>query len=524
MRTLPFSLPLLFISLLGVSAQGKIKLPAVVSDHMVLQQEANVNLWGWAEAGEKVMAKFGDKSAETVTGPDKKWRVKLAGLKGGTAGDLTISGTDTVTVKDVLVGEVWVASGQSNMEWIVKNSMNPQEEIAAAYFPQIRMFTVTKANSLTPKEDCVGSWQVCSPSTVGNFSAVGYFFARELHKKLNQPVGVIHTSWGGTPAEFWTPAAVLEREPAFKKYSERWAKVQADYPKAKEAYDVAMVKWKEDAEKAKAEGKPAPRAPGAPRGSDAFGAPGCLWNAMIEPILGYTIQGAIWYQGESNANGEAEAKLYRQLFPTMILSWRKAWAQGGLEGSDNPDFPFHFVQLANYRTRYEEPVDSDWAVLRESQLLSLELPRTGMAVIIDIGEANDIHPKNKQEVGRRLALSTIAQVYYIDTEFSGPIYSGSQPEEGKIRLSFRNADGLKAADGGKIKGFAVAGEDKKFVWADVAIEGDHVLISSPKVAAPVSVRYGWADNPDCNLVNSAGLPASPFRTDDWPQQLPVAAK
>jgi sialate O-acetylesterase len=519
MKIVSRSLPLVLLSLLGPSALAKVRLPAVISDHMVLQQEANVNLWGWAEPGEKITAKFGDKSVQTVAGPDKKWKVRLGTLKAGTTGDLTVTGEDTVTVKDVLVGEVWVASGQSNMEWIVKNSKDADQEIAQSKNPQIRMFTVTKANSLTPKEDCEGTWQVSAPETVGSFSAVGYFFARELQKKLNVPVGVIHTSWGGTPAEFWTPTAVLEREPAFKKYIERWEKQQADFPKAKEAYDAAMVKWKEAAEKAKAEGKPAPRAPGAPRGSDAFGAPGCLWNAMVEPLLGYTIQGAIWYQGESNANGD-DAKLYRALFPTMILSWRQAWAQGGLAGADNPEFPFLFVQLANYMQRYDEPVGSDWAVLRESQLMTLELPRTGMAVTIDIGEANDIHPKNKQEVGRRLALAALAQVYYIDMEFSGPIYSGSQPEDGKIRLSFRNADGLKAADGGKIKGFAVAGEDKKFVWADVAIEGDHVLISSPQVANPVAVRYGWANNPDCNLVNSAGLPASPFRTDDWPQQLP----
>ncbi len=515
-------LPLVSLSLLGVSAEAKIKLPAVISDHMVLQQEANVNLWGWAEPGEKITAKFADKSVQTVAGPDKKWRVRLGNLKAGTKGDLTISGEDTVTVKDVLVGEVWVASGQSNMEWIVKNSANADQEIAAAKYPEIRMFTVTKDKSLTPKEDCAGTWQVSSPETAGAFSAVGYYFARELHKKLNVPVGVIHTSWGGTPAEFWTPTPIIEREPALKKYAERWKKVMADYPKAKEAYDANMAKWQEAAEKAKAEGKPAPRQPSAPRGSDAFGAPGCLWNAMVEPLLGYTIQGAIWYQGESNANGE-DAKLYRLLFPTMILSWRQAWSQGGLAGSDNPDFPFLFVQLANYMQRYDQPVDSDWAVLRESQLLTLELPRTGMAVTIDIGEANDIHPKNKQEVGRRLALSALAQVYYIDMEFSGPIYSGSQPEDEKIRLSFRNADGLKAADGGKIKGFAIAGEDKKFVWANVSIEGDHVLVSSPDVPKPVAVRYGWANNPDCNLVNSAGLPASPFRTDDWPQQLPPPA-
>jgi sialate O-acetylesterase len=513
MKTAALLLPaLLFLAPL---AHAKIKLPALVSDHMVLQQEAKAQVWGWAEPGEKITAKFAGQTQTTTTGPDKKWRVRFNDLKAGTAGDLTITGEDEIIVKDVLVGEVWVASGQSNMEWIVKNSARPDEEIAAAKWPQIRMFTVVKAAKATPQEDCVGQWQVCTPETVATFSAVGYYFARELHQRLKQPVGIIHTSWGGTPAEFWTPAPVLERNPAFKHYFERWEKQKADYPAAKAKYEEALAKWKEAADKAKAEGQPAPGGmPRPPRGGDDFGAPACLWNGMIEPVLPYTIQGAIWYQGESNAGG-TEAKLYRVLFPTMILSWRQAWAQDGLKGADNPDFPFLFVQLANYMARHAEPKDSSWAVLRESQLMTLELPRTGMAVAIDIGEEKDIHPKNKQEVGRRLALSALAQVYYQEIEYSGPIYTGSQIEDGKIRLSFRNADGMKAADGGPIKGFAIAGADKKFVWADVQIEGDHVLISSPSVKAPVAVRYAWADNPECNLVNQAGLPASPFRTDDW---------
>jgi sialate O-acetylesterase len=513
MRFAPLLLPVVVLS--ASFAQAKIKLPALVSDHMVLQQEAKVNVWGWAEPGEKVSVKFSDKTANTTTGADKKWSIQLEGLKAGTSGDLTIGGEDTVVVKDVLVGEVWVGSGQSNMEWIVQNAGNPEQEKAAANFPEIRMFTVTKAPSDTVKDDCVGKWQVCSPDTVGLFSAVGYYFSRELHQKLKVPVGLIHTSWGGTPAEYWTPPAVLERYAAFKVYFERWEKLKADYPKAKAAFDEAYAKWKVAADQAKAENKPVPTAPRAPRGGDAFGGPGCLWNGMIEPVLPYTIQGAIWYQGESNANNETDATLYRALFPTMILSWRNAWSQAGLKGSDNPEFPFLFVQLANFRQRYPDPVDSNWARVREAQLMTLELPHTGMAVAIDIGEEENIHPKNKQEVGRRLALSAFAQVYYIDTEYSGPIYSGYQEEDNRIRLSFRNANGLKASDGGKIKGFEVAGEDKKFVWADVIIDGDHVLISSPTVAKPVAVRYAWADNPECNLVNEAGLPASPFRTDNW---------
>ncbi|MEQ1862279.1 MAG: sialate O-acetylesterase [Chthoniobacteraceae bacterium] len=501
-------------------AHAKIKLPALVSDHMVLQSGARVNIWGWAAPGEKVTVAFSGKTASAQAGADGKWSARLAGLAAGASGDLTISGEDEKVIKDVLVGEVWVASGQSNMEMIVANSKDFEKEKAAADFPQVRMFILTKAASLTPKDDCEGAWFVATPENVGKFSAVGYFFARELHQQGKMPVGVIHTSWGGTPAEYWTPPAVIERELPFKGYGERWEADKKGYPAAKAAYDEARAKWVTASEQAKADGKPMPPPPRPPRGDGAIGAPGCLFNGMIEPVLPYTIQGAIWYQGESNANSEEDAKLYRALFPTMILSWRHAWSQAGRDGADNPEFPFLFVQLANYRARRTEPVDSLWAVLRESQFATLEIPRTGMAVAIDIGEALDIHPKNKQEVGRRLALSALAQVYYHDIEYSGPLFSGAQEEDGKMRLSFRNADGLKAVGGGRIKGFALAGEDRKFVWADVEIDADHVLVSSRQVPKPVAVRYGWDDNPEANLINGAGLPASPFRTDDWPQKPP----
>lgn len=521
--------PRIFLSVIVAGAlapwaEAKIKLPALIADHMVLQRGERANVWGWASPGEKVAVKFADKTAEATAGADGKWSARLVGLETGASGDLTISGEDEKIVKDVIVGEVWVASGQSNMEMVVASSKDFEQEKAAANFPQVRQFILKKAASVAAKDDCVGEWLVTTPENVGRFSAVGYFFARELHRTLKIPVGVIHTSWGGTPAEFWTPAAVLEREPAFKRYFDRWEQEKKNYPQAKAAYDEARAKWQAEADKAKAAGQPLPVAPRAPRGGDDFGAPGCLWNAMIEPVLPYTIQGTIWYQGEGNAGDEENAKLYRLLFPTMILSWRQAWSGAGLDKSDNREFPFLFVQLANYRTRYDEPVDSLWGVLRESQSLTLELPRTGMAVAIDIGDALDIHPKNKQEVGRRLALSALAQVYFQDIEYSGPLFSNAQEEDGKIRLSFRNSDGLKSSDGGKLKGFAVAGEDRKFVWADVEIDGDHVLVSSPQVAKPVAVRYGWADNPEVNLINGAGLPASPFRTDDWPQKPPTPAK
>jgi sialate O-acetylesterase len=505
----------LALCVLLCTAHADVKLPAIVSDHMVLQQEKPANVWGWADPGEKVTVQLGGKTTETTTGADGRWNLRLSDLKPGPAGDMSITGKNKLLVKDVAVGEVWVCSGQSNMEWKVGGVVNAQQEAAAANFPMLRMFTVERDSAEQPKDDCKGTWQICTPASVPGFSAVAYFFGRKLHQTLQVPIGLIHTSWGGTPAEMWTPTDILAADPDFKAFADQWSKIKADYPQAKERYEKSLASWEKAAEAAKAEGKAPPRKPIAPRGDTAFGAPGCLYNAMIAPLLPCTMQGAIWYQGESNAT---RAQQYRKLFPTMILSWRQRWGA---------EFPFLFVQLANYNARgvapTGEPEESQWAELREAQLLTLELPHTAMAVTIDIGEATDIHPKNKQEVGRRLALAAEATVYYRDTEFSGPLPGGSQQEDGKIRLSFRHAEGLKATDGGKLKGFAIAGEDRKFVWADTSIEGDHIIVSSPKVPKPVAVRYAWADNPECNLTNAAGLPASPFRTDDWPDVAPSPA-
>ena len=494
-------------TLLAGVTHADVRLPAVISDHMVLQQETPATVWGWAEPGEKVMVKFADKSAETAADPAGKWNVKLEDLKAGSAGDLTVAGKNTLTVKDVIVGEVWVASGQSNMEFTVAGALEAAKEIAAANLLQVRMFTAQKNAQAEPQEDLTGKWEVATPETAGHFSAVGYFFARKLNETLKGPIGVIHTSWGGTAAELWTPKPILTADPDFKPILAAWDAKVAAYPKAKEAYDAAMVKWHEDEKAARDAGKPAPPQPRPPQGGDAVGSPAALYNGMIAPLTPYTIRGAIWYQGESNAS---QARLYRKLFPTMILSWRRAW---------NSEFPFLFVQLANYNAKHlpptGQPEESNWAELREAQTMTLEIPHTGMAVAIDIGDAENIHPKNKQEVGRRLALVAEATVYYQDHEFSGPLFAGAQVEDGKVRLSFRTAQGMKASDGGKLKGFAIAGEDKKFVWADAAVEGDHIIVTSPEVKEPVAVRYAWADNPECNLVNDTGLPASPFRTDEW---------
>ena len=483
---------------------------------MVLLQDSKANVWGWAEPGEKVTVKLGDTSVSAAADEKGKWAVKLEGLKPGVAGEMSVAGKNALTVKNVAVGEVWLASGQSNMEWIVKNGKDAEAEIAACNFPEVRVFTVTKKGSRTPVDDVVGTWDVATPENAPKFTAVGYFFARDLHTNLKVPVGLINSTWGGTPVETWIPASGMNANPAF---AEHWKKKQADFPAAKVAHDEAV----KAAETAKAEGKPAPKVPRAPDGPEALNvAPMGLYNGMIAPVAPYAIRGAIWYQGESNAGltNRGNMDLYDRLFGTMILSWRFEFARAQGIPREESEFSFLFVQLANFYPKRPEPADSYWAQIREAQLATLEVPRTEMAVIIDIGEANDIHPKNKQEVGRRLALAAQAGTYFQEKEYSGPIYGGMQAEDGNIRLNFSHAEGMKAADGGAIKGFAVAGEDKVFHWAEAALEGDHVVVGSAKVAKPIAVRYGWADNPDCNLVNAAGLPASPFRSDKWVQNPP----
>jgi sialate O-acetylesterase len=341
---------------------------------------------------------------------------------------------------------------------------------------------------------------------VGDFSAVAYYFGRELYKELDVPIGLIHTSWGGTPAEAWTSPATLEGNLAFEPIIRRYKEAVANYPQAKKEFEEKLEQWKKEAEKAKAEGTQAPPRPSEPFGPGHPHSPSGLYNAMIAPLVPYAICGAIWYQGESNAG---RAYQYRELFPAMIKSWWKSWPQ--------LSFPFLFVQLANYRQTKDAPAESDWAELREAQLMTLALPDTGMAITIDIGEADDIHPKNKQDVGKRLALWALAKTYGRNVVHSGPIYKSMDTKDGKIIVHFDHiGGGLVTRDGGPLKGFAIAGADQSFVWADARIDGDTVVVSSEKTAEPVAVRYAWADNPICNLCNKAGLPASPFRTDTWP--------
>ena len=495
MRTVAAVLSLLLAGVVGAqpSTRAELKLHPLFGDHMVLQQGIAAPVWGTAEPGEEIAVAIGDQKKSAKAGADGRWMAKLDPLKAGGPLELTVAGKKSITLKDVLVGEVWVASGQSNMQWSVKQSASPEPEIAAANYPKLRLFYVPRIPAAEPVRDVNAKWEVCTPETIPNFSAVAYYFGRDLQKAIDVPVGLIHTSWGGTAAELWTSKRVMESHEGLKDYV-------TFYQKRRETHAAQMAKFKEDSEKAKAEGKPAPKAPG------NFMDASCLYNGMIAPLIPYGIKGAIWYQGESNAGN---AKGYQALFPAMIRNWREDWGQG--------DFPFLFVQLANYMKRQESPGESNWAELREAQTKTLALPKTGMAVIIDIGAANDIHPKNKQDVGKRLALWAQSQVYGKDIVYSGPLYDAIKVEGDKVRISFKQAGSGLEAKGGKLTGFAIAGEDRKFVWAEAKVEGKEVVVSCPQVAKPVAVRYAWADNPDCNLYNQEGLPASPFRTDDWPK-------
>lgn len=481
--------------------------------NMVLQREIPVPVWGTAAPGEEVTVSVAGQQAKAVADASGKWTVRLAPLSATGPYILEIKAkSDSLQFTNVLVGEVWIGSGQSNMEMAMGRILDSTNEIAAANFPSIRLFTVPHKVAGEPQTEVKGAWSPCTPSSVGPFSAVAYFFGRQLHRELGVPVGLIHSSWSGTPAEAWTPTPALKAVPDFQPIFGLWDKVLAEYPERKKKYDEDLPRlkkeWEAAVEKAKAEGKPPPRLAQPPQGPEFPCRPAGLFNGMVQPLVPFAFRGVIWYQGENNAS---RAEQYRTLFPAMIRAWREAWGQG--------DFPFYFVQIANYMAPKPEPADSTWAELREAQAMTLALPNTAMATAIDIGEEKNIHPKNKQELGRRLALTALARIYgKKDLVDSVPTYKSMATEGATIRISFDNlGGGLATRDGAFPKGFAVAGEDKKFAWADAKIEGNTIVLSSAAVPKPVAARYAWADNPDtANVVNKAGLPAFPFRTDDWP--------
>jgi sialate O-acetylesterase len=631
--------------------QSKILLPSVFSDNMVLQQKTNAAIWGKATAGKavKITVSWNKINYGTITDASGNWKIKVATPGYGGPYTITISDGELLVLNNVLIGDVWICSGQSNMEMPLAGwgkILNNEKEIAEAKFPNIRLLQADHITSNSPINDAKvanSGWQECSPKYIAEFSSTAYFFAREVYEKTKIPIGLIHTSWGGTIAEAWTSAESLKKmtdfsaavdkiqksakNPSTISYEEKvqnWVKTitekdsgyQAEQAKWASAettnwknmtlptlWEDAALKnfdgivwftkkitlpenWKTNGVKLnlgtiddnditfvngvkvgetvgynvgrsyvipanllkdgentitvrvfdsgggggvygeakdlnltnnKTEkislagdwkykvGLDFKNVEAKPYEEDGPNRPTVLYNAMIHPYLQFSIKGAIWYQGESNAD---RAYQYRELFPIMIKDWRQKWGQG--------DFPFYFVQLANFMQVDNAPVESAWAELREAQQKTLALPNTGMATIIDIGDAKDIHPKNKQEVGRRLALIALAKTYGQKINYSGPVYQSSKVEGKQIRLTLGNTEnGLKSADGAALTGFAIAGADKKFYWAKATIQGNQIVVSSDQVANPVAVRYAWGNNPVANMTSNDGLPASPFRTDTW---------
>lgn len=482
---------------LPFSTQAEIKMPVVFTDNMVLQRGASVPVWGWANDGETVTVQFAGQRVSTKA-KNGKWMVELKSMRANaTPSRMTIDGRNRIELNNILVGEVWLCSGQSNMAWTMLKSDDPQAEIANSANPMLRLFTVQRKKSDTPLEDLdmpwntgVYGWQEASNQSVPDFSAVAYYFGKKLQKDLGVPVGLIHSSWGGSPAEAWTSNETLSSN---KNYREDIL----------DNYYLQLARHK----KALAEGKKS-RAPWQPSE---------LYNGMINALVPYAIKGAIWYQGESNAG---RAYQYRSLFPDMIKDWQKKWKQS--------DFTFLAVQLApwdrNQKRSMEEitakPVESGWAELREAQLMAAKSPKNGMVVITDHGTKDDIHPPVKKPVGERLVLAARGIAYKEKITYSGPIFKTMKVKKEKSGtykaiLSFDHVGKGLEAKGGKLTGFAVCGADQNFVWADAEIDGDTIVVSSPEVTKPVAVRFGWADYPVVNLFNKDGLPASPFRTDKF---------
>jgi len=632
-----FAIGFLFALFFTNALYAQVKIARVFTDHMVLQRNAEIPVWGTAASGKKIVVEINGVREEAITDSDGKWKICLPGFKAGGPFEMSVSGDGTLKLTDVLFGEVWFASGQSNMGFTMNSGpIDKEKEIAAANYPEIRLFTVPRRVAKTPREDLEGGfWAPCTPQTVADFSAVAYFFGRKIHKDLNVPVGLINCSWGGTPAEAWTSAEMLKTLPAYRdlvidieENPVNWEDdIEANNQRQKRKDDIisnsfegvkegatklnyddsdwksiAVPNWDEDLDgivwmrkrisvpkeykkqpitvdigriqynavvyfngekigevtspdfaRFEVPGRlvragdneivvralhfwakpqfsgPAERMkvtaangvviddladvwryktglePEFPEIKSYAHYPASLYGGMAAAVIPYRIAGAIWYQGESNAGN---AYYYRDLFKAMITDWRIRWQEGY--------FPFLFVQLANYLDEKPDPGEDAWAELREAQLQALILPNTGMAVAVDIGEALNIHPKNKQEVGRRLALNAEKIAYGMEVVNSGPIFKSMKIDGRDVDLNFDHTGSGLMAKGGDLRGFAVAGEDKKFYWAKARIAGSQVILRSDKVTHPVAVRYGWASNPDCNLYNKDGLPASPLRTDDWP--------
>ncbi len=475
MPTVPRALRLAVILVVALClarrSVAEVELPALFGDHMIAQCERPLRVWGEAPAGTALAITLhisvpGRSTAwhyDALADEGGEWSLEIEAQPPGGPYRLTVHDQQGLAkaIEDLWFGDVWICSGQSNMEWPLAQTRDAEADIAAAHRPLLRLFSVPRRAGDLPMAELDGEWSLCTPESAAGFSAVGYHFGRALSERIDRPIGLIQAAWGGTPAEAWTERSFLEADGALRPILERAARNEA---------------W----------------------------APAALFNGMIAPLAPIQVKGVIWYQGESNAD---RAWQYRQLFPAMIRSWR--WAFG------REDLPFLWVQLANHRPRIEEPGESEWAELREAQALALALPGTGMAVAIDIGEAEDIHPRDKRTVGERLALEARRAAYGEQVESRGPTFLGMEISGPRVRVDLEHAAGLATRDGAAPVGFALAGEDRRFHWAQAAIGGQSVVLMSEQVPAPLAVRFAWADNPAHNLVNGAGLPAVPFRSDDW---------
>jgi len=512
-----------------ITATAAVRLPSVIGDHMVLQQKTEAPIWGWASPGERVQVKasWDNTTSAAVADENGHWKLALKTPPAGGPYTIEISGENQIVLTDILVGEVWLCSGQSNMQMALnfpklgyaKPVLNHLEEIRQADHPRIRLFHVPYLASDTPVDDCKAGWRACSPETVGEFSAVGYFFGRELLGQLDVPIGLINASQGGSALESWVSHGILSGDPEFEHTLKRYENALRNLPVTKAAYEEKLKAWKElsPGEQARVL-RPMP-----PYGVLRFCAPSTLYNGMISAVIPFSMRGVIFYQGEENAIWPLN---YEKLFAAMIRSWREVWG--------NPELYFYYCQLTGFVGPTEDPLGrqylemhstpeeqaqitgESWAKVQEAQLKTLRVPNTGMAVTLDIDDPADGHPPNKQEVARRLVLNALAKTYGRDVVYSGPIYRSMQWRGSEAVIHFEPLQSpLASKDGKPLIGFSIAGADRIFHPADARIEDDTVVVSSAKVPDPMAVRYVWGTYVENNLINEAGLPASPFRTDNW---------
>ncbi len=500
-----FSLICLVCFLISVSiTTADVKLPSIFGSHMVIQQNTNVSIWGWADPGEmvKVKGSWMKNAASVRTDKNGKWILQIKSPKAGGPYKIIIEGKNKIVLNDILAGEVWLASGQSNMSLPLKESDNAENEIANANYPEIRLFQVERTYSVVPVLDCKGMWSKCSPESAENFSAAAYFFGRKVYKELNVPVGLINSSRGNTPIEAWMDAKILKADHDMSSVFQLWKKWGQEYSDSERVYNIKYEKWEEE-KKAHKLGIEEPRKPNSVNNiQKQFRRPGVMFNGMIAPLIPFTIRGIVWYQGENNID---RPFLYRKEFPLLISDWRARWHLG--------DFPFYFVQIAPY----DNIINNDSAsFLREAQMTAMSVPNTGMAVTVDIGNIHNIHPADKQDVGERLALWALAKTYgFKNIVYSGPIYKSMKIEGNKIRLYFDHIGFGLIKKGKELTQFEIAGRNKKFYKADAVIDGTTILVHSDKVPNPTAVRFSWDITVVPNLFNNEGLPAAPFRTDSW---------